>query len=284
MSGGRVLYVAEDNGKTGQKLLKLRKPKNDAKEFFVFDNDLGEVTLASDKRYVVQMEKGSITRGKKLVVAHVTKDCKDSNKIKYFPGNYKNMRLATNIGLCFDIYGGKDVDGQSVVFWNCHNGANQKWFPAYKLDDKQDMGFKDRPFQIKSAMAGGRVLYVAEKNSGYTMRMRAPKNDWREWFVFDKKTHSVRVQANKDLAVSFRKAAKISQNTVVEARPFTGNDNERMNYVEGQFSNFHNFGQNEMCLMPYNGYNREGMHMIYGTCRSGQYQLWYPEYGNGCMK
>jgi len=195
MPGGRVLYVAEDIGKTGQKLMRIRKAKNDAKEFFVYDNELGEVALASDKRYVLQMEKGSITRGRKLVVAKVTPECKDTNKVRFFAGNYKNMRLASNTGLCFDIYYGKDKEGQQVVFWSCHNGANQKWFPSYKLDTKQDLGFKDRPFQVKSAMAGGRVLYVGEKvgDKQYRMRLRLPKNDWREWFVFDKKTHSVRV-------------------------------------------------------------------------------------------
>jgi len=66
-----------------------------------------------------------------------------------------------------DVTGGKDVEGQAVIVWNKHNGANQRWKIIYtdKADKpvakgmNKDFGFEvNRPFYIVSRMPMNRVI------------------------------------------------------------------------------------------------------------------------------
>ena len=72
------------------------------------------------------------------------------------------------------MHGGHDHQNRHVIFYNCHNGANQGWsidttlpkevqYPPYPLGD----GVK---FQIKSRMTGNRALFWKNDIGGSQFR------------------------------------------------------------------------------------------------------------------
>ena len=65
-----------------------------------------------------------------------------------------------------DVSGGKDVEGQSVIVWNKHNGKNQQWRVVYVDESEKivtkglnaDFGMHcNRPFYLRSRLPMKRV-------------------------------------------------------------------------------------------------------------------------------
>jgi hypothetical protein len=46
-------------------------------------------------------------------------------KIRVFGGNTRNIR--NDGGKCLDVHGAHNSHMRHVIWWNCHNGANQGW-------------------------------------------------------------------------------------------------------------------------------------------------------------
>jgi len=82
-----------------------------------------------------------------------------------------------------DVAGGRDVDAQHVIMWNCHNGANQRFEVDYNIQKKLVKSTNlqpNKPFFIQSRMSGGRVLYLAEKldKDQHQIKIRKPQHQW----------------------------------------------------------------------------------------------------------
>ena len=113
---------------------------------------------------VLGVEKGKNQRGAKLVVRKL----EDTNeeKFAYTPGQFHNWSPFSNKGLCIDVSGAQNKDGADVIFWQCHNGDNQRFEAQYKTDKPlyKSTGLKpNTPFMIKSVMHGGRVIYFGKQ-------------------------------------------------------------------------------------------------------------------------
>jgi len=96
-----------------------------------------------------------------------------------------------------DVYWGKDVDGQRVIVWSCHNGANQRFDVNYNTQKPmfKSTGLKPgKPFFIRSRMADARVLFWDKQIGGdqFEMAIRKPQYTKHEMYVFDEKTGHVR--------------------------------------------------------------------------------------------
>jgi hypothetical protein len=50
----------------------------------------------------------------------------NTEKFQWFNGSKKNIR--NNGFKCLDVHGGSNTHNRHVIFWNCHNGANQGWW------------------------------------------------------------------------------------------------------------------------------------------------------------
>jgi hypothetical protein len=101
-------------------------------------------------------------------------------KWNYKRGHYHNWSPVSNRGLCMDVYWGKNRDGQRVIAWSCHNGWNQRFEVNYNVRKPvyRSTGLAaNRPFMIKSRMAGGKVLYWWDHLGGgqYQMSLRKPR-------------------------------------------------------------------------------------------------------------
>jgi hypothetical protein len=108
-----------------------------------------------------------------------------------------------------DAQGGRDKEGNNVITWNRHNGANQKWKILY-LDEKddepttgldEDSGlFRNRPFYLVSRLPKHRALTVSH---GRYLRIQDKKKDNpHQIFYFDHLTRTVKSKAYTGKSIS----------------------------------------------------------------------------------
>ena len=110
-----------------------------------------------------------------------------------------------------DVSGGKDAEGQSVIVWNKHNGANQKWKIIYMDKAKpvptkgfsEEFGFHiSRPFYFVSRMPMKRVAECHGANNIWLRRYR--KNVAAQQFFFDPVSKTLRSQQWKNYALAIQ--------------------------------------------------------------------------------
>jgi len=148
-------------------------------------------------------------------------------QMNWHTGNRRNIR--NNAGYCLDVDGQHNVHNRHIIFWECHDGANQGWW----LDTK-DVYYHKYPlndnvkFQIKTKGVGNRALFYHEHigSNQYLLRVRDDDpGDILQWWVFDWRTKTVRAMGNKNLAISVQLGGNFyTQNYYVVARPFVAND------------------------------------------------------------
>jgi len=116
--------------------------------------------------------------------------------------------MAADQKLCIDSWRGRNVDNNKMIVWTCHKGQNQKYNPVTtatrKWAAKPSRISSNKKFQIVTRMRSKRVLYYNEHigSAQFRLRIRKPKGDNREWWVYDSKTQSIRLANNKRYALS----------------------------------------------------------------------------------
>jgi hypothetical protein len=135
MSGERVLYTKNFLHKGRQEIsIGIRKPLYDHNEIFMFDGSTGEVYLRKYRNLILAVQTGRNNRGAHLVVVNRRfRNGANDSKWWYRPAQFHNWSPFSNKGLCMDVSGGRDVDGQDVIMWSCHNGANQRFDATYNV-------------------------------------------------------------------------------------------------------------------------------------------------------
>jgi len=100
-----------------------------------------------------------------------------------------------------DVSGGKDAEGQPVIVWNKHTGANQKWKVIYVDKAKpvptkgynEDFGFHvNRPFYMVSRLPMSRIAECVGANNVTLKRWR--KNAKGQQWFFDSTTKTLKNQ------------------------------------------------------------------------------------------
>jgi len=138
MSSNRVLYYNEHIG-AGQYRLRIRKPKGDSREWFVYHQKTQSIRLASRKSWAIsnQLNYG-VSRGKALVL----RNYKNSAQTIYYEPRTQRLHNGRDTRFCVDVWGGRNRDGTQTTFWSCHNGANQRWFFKYYPGVPRNTGFR----------------------------------------------------------------------------------------------------------------------------------------------
>jgi hypothetical protein len=114
-------------------------------------------------------------------------------------------------GKALDVSGGKDAEGQAVIVWGKHNGANQKWNVVYVDKAKpvptkgmnDEFGFHiNRPFYIVSRLPMKRVVQCHGANN--LALNRYYKNRVAQQFFFDGVSKTIRSQQWKNYAMEIQ--------------------------------------------------------------------------------
>jgi len=89
-----------------------------------------------------------------------------TQRIKYFSGKVQNIK--NNGGKCLDVHGASNTNNRHVIYYNCHNGANQGWDIDQRGEiTSQPVHADEVKFQIRTKMALGRAITVTEHIGGH---------------------------------------------------------------------------------------------------------------------
>ena len=149
-----------------------------------------------------------------------------TQRFQYIPGKFANIHSFANTRLCIDSSGGRNTKDNKIIVWSCHRGGNQQWSivaPSKRFSAKASGIKQNTKFQIVTKLAGNKVLFYNEHIGGgqYRLRIRAPKGDRREWWIYDFGTRSIRLAADKKFAISNQSGVGLSKGKALVMRKYT---------------------------------------------------------------
>lgn len=275
MSGGRALKYAEHIGGHQYRLRIQDHKPFDTKQWFFFDRRTRTIRPVNRRNFAISNQRGQrFLRNRAAVIRQWVGEA--YQRSAYYGGSTKNIRNVP--GQCLDVHGGSNSNNRHVIWWTCHNGANQGWsidrsgvhFPRYPLRN----GLK---FQIKSRMSTNRALFVSEHIGSYQYRLRIQNNnpyDIKQWFLFDWRTRSIRSAANTRRAISIQIGGKNWNyfHYAAVVRKFTGSYLQKMRWFEGSRRNIRDV--NIRCLDVHGNSNTHRRHVHWYKCHNGLNQAW----------
>lgn len=132
MSGGKNLYEAEHIGGNQYRMrirnfnvIQYRRNWRLAeKGWFTFDSRTRTIRSWTRRNFVLCNQAGQGFNIGQAAVVRVWRS-EVYQRIRVYGGSRRNIR--NDGGKCLDVHGGHNHNGRHVIFWNCHNGANQGW-------------------------------------------------------------------------------------------------------------------------------------------------------------
>lgn len=278
MASNRALYHHYTHiGSHQYKVLITTALKGEWRQWWTFDSRTKSIRAWTRRNYALSNYYGRQFRIYQQVVIRPWRN-EHYQKISYFPGSRQNLRSPA--GYCLDVYKARNRNDEKVIYWICHNGANQAWFldrrPLYYRRYPLRDGIK---FQIKSRMSTNRALFWHEHVGGYQYRLRIMNNNPsfnKQWWVFDWRSRTIRSFANRNFAISIRRTVysfyKNGYDAVVTNYRST-DYYQRMRMFPGYRRNIRNVLNK--CLDVHGAHNSHHRHVIWHQCHNGANQGWY---------
>lgn len=270
MPGGKVLYYWNHIGGS-QHTVRIRKPQYDYREIWFYDSNSGHIRNYRYKNYVLAVEKGkSGHRGARLVM-RINGHGKDE-AWNYQAGKYHNWSPLSN-NFALDVAGGKNVDGQPVILWSPHNGPNQRFEVSYSVTRpvyKSTNLKPGQPFFIRSVMGGNRVLFFDNGIAGnqYQIKLRTPKYDEREIWVFDPNTGHIRNNKHRAWALGVQNGNN-NRGAKLVLRLAVKDPSVKWNYSPKGYHNWTPFSNKGLAIDVAHGRNADGAWLHMWTHHNG---------------
>jgi len=130
MASFRALYFDEDMGGSQYRLRIRNDNHKNNRQWWIFDSRTHTIRAFSNKNLAISNQNGQAF---KINVAAVVRPYKNEvyQRLSYYSGTVKNLR--NNAQKCLDVHGAVNAHKRHVIFYNCHNGANQGWFLTSKV-------------------------------------------------------------------------------------------------------------------------------------------------------
>lgn len=276
MPGNRAVSLAEPYDVSQARLRIRDSDPFDLNQWWVFDWRTKTIRSASNLKNVISLPiiNDWHSNGLNAVVREFKNEAQQ--QMGWFNGEFRNIRDVA--GRCLDVYGGTNVHNQPIIFWGCHNGANQAWI----LDDKET-NYPKQPlgdgvkFQIKSARKGRRaVVYNEFANYGSEQhQVKIQDNDptdRRQWFVFDSRTQTIRAFYKKDYCLGNQLGLSFGPDQQVTLRPYKGVIGDRIQWHPGRSNNIRNHGG--FCLHIHNNNNAHETTLHFSKCSNTKNEGW----------
>jgi hypothetical protein len=275
MSTNRALFMAEHIGSNQFRLRIRDNHPGDKMQWFVFDRRSNTIRAWSRRNHALANQRGyQFRRG----YAATMRPFDNSNyiRIRWYNGSVRNLR--NNGQMCLDVHGNRNYDNRHVIFWTCHNGANQGWFIDQRGETYRRQPFNNGiKFQIRSRMSGNKAAEWTEHIGGHQYRLRLKnvlKPELKQWFTFDHRSRTIRAWSKRNYAVSNQRGQFLRHNRAVVIRQYVSNDStQRLSYFPGHRNNLRNSGGH--CLTPYGNRNHHNIHFIFTNCYNNLSQSYY---------
>ena len=248
-------------------------PENN-RQWFIFDSRTNTIRAHAKRNYVISNQAGQRNRiGRPAVIRPFRKQA-DQMQV-WGKGNRRNVK--NGFGKCLDVHGGRDANNRWLIYWNCHNGANQGWWLDTKMTQFPQFPVKNGVlFRINVRKNKMNIFYDFRSRAGregYRLRIhKGATQDKRNWFVHDSRTHSIRVAKNRNLAVSneYGRGYQIRRPAVV--RRWRNQNDQQLSFFRGQRRNLRNKGGK--CLDVMGVRFRQNQPLIWYNCHNGENQVW----------
>lgn len=278
MKGKRRLFMsAQKDG--NDNVAKIAKGINDWRAWFIFDKRTRSIRLDAH-RTLAFSNKDSLKRmaiGKNLAFRKFAKTA-DQTDLEFKDSGKKEVwRLLNNAKKCLTVHNYLNKDESLLMYWHCNKNPTQSWKKFEAVPKKAPKGkLHTTPFYIKSGLKGARNLYHSKQKSGddVVLKISDDVQDWRALFIQDKRTGSIRLHADRTLAISntFAKTKKellkTGKNVVLRRYKGSG-DQVRLLFADKKLIN-----KARKCLTTKHYKDKDETLVTWWKCNKNQAQVW----------
>lgn len=168
---------------------------------FVYDTRTKSIRLAHKPQFTLANIKGSkMRKGANVVFRSYARQLfRETFTV------FQDKKIL-NIGLqCLTPSDYRAEENNNLIWWKCSGHQSQKWKKVSKVPFQKLYGdYQDKKFQIQLNMHGKRLVYIsaAKNGSEHILKIRRKAHGWRTYFIYDKRTKSIRLFRNRVFALS----------------------------------------------------------------------------------
>jgi hypothetical protein len=229
--GSKKVYMSKE--KIGiDRVAKIKDDPHPRNSMFLYDKRTMTIRLQSERNFALgnRMDKG-LQPGHQAVFRRIMDGKVTEDQVLQISGK----GITNKASKCLDV-DGEIKDNATLQWWNCTAGkASQKFEQRDKEKEKTgDVDFNLTRFQIKVEASGNRHIYLSKEKNGNDFVLKLGKrNDWRSWFIMDKKTGSIRLYTQRHLAISNMEGKDVKPGAPLVMRKFDPKDESQQIEIKG---------------------------------------------------
>ena len=165
----------------------------------------------------------------------------------------------------------------SLQWWACASGKELQHFErVYKDTKSAKPDFSKQRFLIKLGAKGNRNIYMSKEKraSDFVLKLGKKPKNWRSWFIMDKRSQTVRVFAQRHLAISNAAGKGVKPGAALVVRKYDEKDSSQPFVFNGhKIEN----KKSKRCLSTANGENKDEALLNFWPCNGKEIQKWNRE-------
>ena len=268
--GNRRVFMSKE--KIGiDRVAKIKDSPHPRNSLFLYDKRTMTIRLQSERNFALGNKMGKkLKAGHNAVFRRVIDGKVTDDQLLVISGK----GISNKANKCLDVMG-QIKDMASLQWWNCKPGkASQKFAQLDKDNEKtgEEINFNLTRFQIKTEASGNRNVYISKEKNGNDFVLKiGRRNDWRTWFIMDKKTHTIRLYTQPHLAISNLAGKNLKPGAPLVMRPYNRKDESQQIDINGK--KFQN-SKSKRCLSTANNLNVDNAGLNFWPCIGKDTQKW----------
>lgn len=244
----------------------------DDRAWFYYDHDTHRIRLASNPDWVMSNARGKGYKPGQTVIF--------TKYNKHKPEQYISLsgsRIRNRAHKCLTPKEYRKKNLNTLEFWICSHHKNQKWERLESLPQRTIYGdFDKHKFALQMTANGHRRVYMSRIRTlgGYRAEITEGIRNWRSWFIYDKRTKSLRLFKNRSMVLSNQLGKSSRPGYFAVFRKYMGTKDQRITVDNSRYI------KNEagLCLTPRNYKNEDRMPLIWHKCHHMSHQKFSKEF------
>lgn len=276
MSGGRRVFMsAQRDGEDS--VAKIKKGENDWRSWFIYDERTKSIRLDAHRSLALSNRNGALLKVGKTVGFRKYTATADQTNIFFADTGKKDVYKITNHAKkCLTTQNYLNKDETLLQFWHCNKNPSQGWYRKLGVAPKKIKGkLWDTPFFIQSTLPGNRRIHQSAQKQGDDIILKFGKDitNWIGLFIVDQRTRSVRLHANRKLAISNQDTKvekdRLKKGKLVVLRNFENTVDQRVEFNNKKFTN-----KARQCLTTKHYANKDDIELTWWKCNKNPSQNW----------
>jgi len=255
------------------RIAKIKKEPHKRNALLFYDKRTKTIRLLSERNFVLSNKFGkALKKGHKAVFRRILNGKVEKDQ-ELEIGKHNVFNKGKN---CLDV-DGKNAEMAPLQWWTCNKDkATQKFEKVEKEKHKGTPDFTKQRFLIKLEMKGNRNVYLSKEKIGdeFTLKLGKKPNEWRSWFIVDKRTQTIRLYTQPHLAISNLKDKGVKEGKYLVMRKYDKADHSQPFIFNGK--KVQN-SKSKRCLSTEANQNKDDIHLIFWPCTAKETQKWKRE-------